>query len=400
VTGPDPHLRAARPWSRWTWSDAARTAEVVLGFVAAGGAIVVLANPYMSPQHLAIVFGLTLLFTWARTVTSGGSSFWFRNPPGASLIGRFVKLLGLVGLAALAVGVSVAEFVDPTIGLTTLVFLLAFTIVAQGFGRFAALEASRIRGRLRASTVGAVLVSLTLALATIAYQEYAVFALSVLLGLLLLINGLESVVAGLQPTDPRQIVLLKLLLFSALYGLVLINWIDLFGKQVPAYGVWLILTYMAPFGVLIVFEGWESWPLAVSLGLLVSLMNDVGYFFVGNLLFGFHENLGPWILGQLGFRGDQLVTVFEGGSFTIPVTSWMMGASIWGRAAVVVLILYYWWRTPSRIVARSAFAPPGPDETVRPRDDPGAERGPPATAAERTSGPRDTGRSFPSPGRR
>ena len=368
--------------------------------MAAGGAIVVLANPYMSPQHLAIVFGLTLLFTWARTVTSGGSSFWFRNPPGASLIGRFVKLLGLVGLAALAVGVSVAEFVDPTIGLTTLVFLLAFTIVAQGFGRFAALEASRIRGRLRASTVGAVLVSLTLALATIAYQEYAVFALSVLLGLLLLINGLESVVAGLQPTDPRQIVLLKLLLFSALYGLVLINWIDLFGKQVPAYGVWLILTYMAPFGVLIVFEGWESWPLAVSLGLLVSLMNDVGYFFVGNLLFGFHENLGPWILGQLGFRGDQLVTVFEGGSFTIPVTSWMMGASIWGRAAVVVLILYYWWRTPSRIVARSAFAPPGPDETVRPRDDPGAERGPPATAAERTSGPRDTGRSFPSPGRR
>jgi uncharacterized membrane protein HdeD (DUF308 family) len=347
------------PRRRWTWSDASRAAEVGLGFTAAGGSIVVLANPHLSPARLAIVLGLTLLFTGARTLTSGGSTFWFRNPPGASLVLRAVRLVGLAGLTVVTLGVVIFVLLEPTLGLPTLVFLIAFVLIVQGLGRLAAMEAGHRTRWVRASSFAAVSLSVVLAIGTLAYQEYAILALTVLLGLLLLVNGLESIVAGLQPDDPRQIVLLKLLLFSALYGLVLINWIDLFGKQVPAYGIWLILTYMAPFGVLIVFEGWDSWPLAVSLGLLVSLMNDVGYYFVGNLLFGFHENLGPWILGQLGFEGTKLVTIFEGGTFSIPVTSWMMGASIWGRAAVVVLVLYYWWRNPTMIVARTVETPVG-----------------------------------------
>jgi hypothetical protein len=114
---------------------------------------------------------------------------------------------------------------------------------------------------------------------------------------------------------------------------------------------------MAPFGVLLVFEGWDSWPLATSLGLLVSLFNDVGYFFIGNLLFGFHEDLGPWISGQLGFQGTKIVTYFEGGNFSLAVPSWLMGLSIYARAAVVGAILYNWWRHPGQIVARSAGTP-------------------------------------------
>jgi len=157
------------------------------------------------------------------------------------------------------------------------------------------------------------------------------------------------VVWGLRPTDPRQLTLLKLVLFSAFYGLVLVNWIDLFATSAPAYHVWLILTYMAPFGVLVVFQGLKDWQLAVSLGLLVSLMNDVGYFFIGDLLFGFHRALVPWIEGQLGFRGTEVLFTFQGGAFNFPVTSVLMGVSIYARAAVVALILYSWWRQPSRI---------------------------------------------------
>jgi hypothetical protein len=69
--------------------------------------------------------------------------------------------------------------------------------------------------------------------------------------------------------------------------------------------------------------------------------------------------LGPWIAGQLGFHGGQIVTVFEGGRFSLNVTSWMMGLSIYVRAAVVGLILTYWWRHPGEIVARSALPVPG-----------------------------------------
>ena len=176
----------------------------------------------------------------------------------------------------------------------------------------------------------------------------AALTLVPMLSAIVLVNGIEMMVSGLRPTDPRQLTLLKLVLFSAFYGLILVNWIDLFATSAPAYHIWLVLTYMAPFGVLIVFQGFKDWQLALSLGLLVSLMNDVGYFFVGDLLFGFHMALLPWVSGQLGFQGDTLLFNFQGGFFTIPVTSTLMGLSIYARVAVVAVVLYDWWRHPSK----------------------------------------------------
>jgi len=142
------------------------------------------------------------------------------------------------------------------------------------------------------------------------FRGLALDSVAILAGVILLITGVETVVTGLHPTDPHLFVRLKLLLFSAFYGLIPINWIDLSGKSVPAYGVWWILTYLAPFVALMVFEGWRSWPLAVSLGRLVSLMNDVGCLIIGSMIFGFHQSLGPWIAGQLGLLGNQVVTYF------------------------------------------------------------------------------------------
>jgi hypothetical protein len=52
------------------------------------------------------------------------------------------------------------------------------------------------------------------------------------------------------------------------------------------------------------------------------------------------------------------VTIFEGGSFSVNVTSWMMGLSIYARAAVAGAILYYWWRHPGEIVARAGLPAP------------------------------------------
>jgi hypothetical protein len=170
-----------------------------------------------------------------------------------------------------------------------------------------------------------------------------------LLAVVVLINWIEGIVTGLRPTDRRQITLLKLILFSAFYGSVLVNWIDLYATTAPAYHIWLVLTYMAPFGVLIVFQGFKDWQLAVSLGLLVSLTNDVGYYFVGDLLFGFHVQLIPWLAGQLGFEGGKLLFGFQGGAFNIPVTSALMGLSIYARMAVVATVLYHWWKHPTKL---------------------------------------------------
>jgi hypothetical protein len=155
---------------------------------------------------------------------------------------------------------------------------------------------------------------------------------------------------SLRHTDRKHLVLLKLIIFAVVYGFVNINWIDLFATSAPYYHIWLILAYFAPFGVVILFQGLKDWQLALSLALLVSLMNDLGYFFTGDLIFGFHRDLVQWLGGQLGFQGNTVLFTFQGGELTFPVTSYLMGFSIYARIAVVSVILYHWWKWPRLVV--------------------------------------------------
>jgi len=332
-----------------------RAAQVFLGLFSVVFAVIVLATLETTLRGLLLLLGETVVLVSAQTLLAGGraiSENWLKLG-----IPRFRwRALGAWGLAALGVlGFALTAFavLDPNLAATATTFVLATVLALLGFGRI--LQAARVSAPtwLRGSLLSTGALILLCVVIAVSFEGLALVGFAILAGVILLVTGIETIVTGLHPTDPRQFVLLKLLLFSAFYGLILINWIDLFGKSVPAYGVWLILTYMAPFAVLMVFEGWRSWPLAASLGLLVSLMNDVGYYFIGNLLFGFHQNLGPWIAGQLGLLGNQVVTYFEAGAFTLTVTSWMMGLSIYVRIAVVGVILYYWWNHPGEIVART-----------------------------------------------
>jgi uncharacterized membrane protein HdeD (DUF308 family) len=338
-----------------------RASQVVLGLLSVAVSVEILAVPPLSVGSLLVVLAVAVGLTAAQTVLAGGRLLTavVGDRAGDPLGWRLLQSWWILGVGLLAIALAVVAAVDPMLVATAAVFLLAVALVSQGLGRVARGGGVNVPLWLRGSSIGTGVITVALVVLSVAFEGYALPGFAILVGLILLISGIETIVAGLHPTDPRQFVLLKLILFSALYGLVLINWIDLFGKSVPGYGIWLLLTYMAPFGVLIVFEGWESWPLATSLGLLVSLMNDVGYFFVGNLLFGFHVALGPWIAGQLGFRGSFIVTTFEGGFFSLDVPSWMMGLSIYARAAVVGVILYYWWRHPSRLIARIDTPAPG-----------------------------------------
>jgi hypothetical protein len=78
-------------------------------------------------------------------------------------------------------------------------------------------------------------------------------------------------------------------------------------------------------------------------------VRKVPNYFVGDLLFRFHKGLVPWVEGQLGFLGSQLLFTFQGGAFTIPVTSTLMRISIHARIVVVAVVLYHWWRQPSKL---------------------------------------------------
>jgi uncharacterized membrane protein HdeD (DUF308 family) len=337
-----------------------RGAQVFLGLFSIAFAVAVLATLEFTISGLLLLLGETVVIVSAQTLLAGGrviSENWLRlRAP--KFWRRAVGAWGIVGLGVLSVSLTIFVLLDPNLATTGATFVLATVLVLLGIGRIFQAVGVEAPLWLRGSLISTGALILLCVVVEVSFEGLALASFAILVGIILLVTGVETVVAGLHPTDPRQFVLLKLVLFSAFYGLILINWIDLYGKSAPAYGIWLILTYMAPFGVLIVFEGWRSWPLAASLGLLVSLMNDLGYYFVGNLIFGFHQNLVPWIEGQLGFLGNQVVTYFEGGSFSIAVPSWMMGLTIYVRIAVVTLILIYWWRHPGEIVARTETSAP------------------------------------------
>jgi uncharacterized membrane protein HdeD (DUF308 family) len=335
---------------------AARATEVLVGLVSAGLSIVVLANPLISVHTLGLVLAAALSLEGLRLLITGGihRDWWRRVERNVRSTALWMRRLGRVGIGLILVALVAAILLVPGVSDAAFLYVLAFGVVLVSVDRMLPAVGWETPDWLRASAIGTAAIVLLLVAVALFSPTIGLASIAILLAVSMLVGGVQSVLSGLQPEDPRQIVLLKVVLFSLFYGLVMINWIDLFGKQVPGYGIWLLLTYFAPFMVLLVFEGFSEWALALSLGLLVSLANDVGYFFVGNLLFGFHENLATWIAGQLGFQGSTIVTTFEGGSFAINVTSWEMGLSIYVRAIIVFLGLSFWWAHPSRIVARTS----------------------------------------------
>lgn len=325
-----------------------RTAEVILGLASVVISIVILANLSYAIAELVLLLSVALLFSATRMMASGGI--------GRSLAS--LRTLGLLGGGLLTFSMVLAVILLPGISTETIVFLLAISLGIQGFGRILHSVGRDYPRWLRESAIATGVVTVGLVVAAVLVPNLAMLTLVLILSVVVFFNGVEMIVSGLRPTNERQFVLLKLIMFAALYGLIIINWIDLFATSAPAYQVWLILTYMAPFGVLIVFQGFKDWQLAVSLGLLVSLMNDVGYFFVGDLLFGFKRALAPWVLGQLGFQGGTVLFVFKGGLFSFNVTSTLMGISIYARVAVVAAVLYHWWKSPmSDAESRPGSAP-------------------------------------------
>jgi len=297
--------------------------------------LVVILNPTFGSATVVSLLAMAVILNALRIVSSGGAVL----PP----MLRGVSV-GLGLLTAIIVGIAI---LSPSVGIATLALVFAIGLAIQGAARLAHTAHVGHPRWLRVSALTTGAVTLVLAATIAILPTLTIVSLVALLTLALVINGVDSVVAGLRPSTGKQLTLVKLVVFALVYGFVNVNWIDLYYNKVPAYHIWLILTYMAPFGVLLVFQGLKDWQLAFSLGLLVSLVNDLGYYFSGDLFFGFHVQLLPWLAGQLGFEGWKLLFTFQGGLFMIPVSSYLMGASVYGRIAVVALVLYHWWRRPA-----------------------------------------------------
>ncbi len=137
----------------------------------------------------------------------------------------------------------------------------------------------------------------------------------------------------------------EVFLYAFIYGLVSINYIDFFPKNMVIarwYHIWLIGQYFTPFIIIMLVFGIWEWEIVLALGLSVSLCNDLMYAPMG-LLFGtWHGDLLEWYKWQLGFYGLSSKWIFEGGFLTFPVTSIVMGISIYIRFILVFLLVWKW----------------------------------------------------------
>jgi len=129
-----------------------------------------------------------------------------------------------------------------------------------------------------------------------------------------------------------------LFIFAVIYGLVFINYIDIItdGYSQKGYHLWLVLMYFLPFAILSVIN-LKNWKLTIGLGLVVSIMNDVFYGLIRNLIgapYDLSQYYNRWLLS-----GDTVLFSLNLGFATIPVQSWMMALSIYLRIAVVFFLL-------------------------------------------------------------
>ncbi|HEY6282474.1 MAG TPA: DUF308 domain-containing protein, partial [Nitrososphaerales archaeon] len=194
-----------------------RAFEVVLGLGSVIISVVILANPNYQTEDLVLLLSVALLFSAVRTIAAGG------------LRKRLAMLerVGLLGVGLLAATMLLLVIFLPGLSYQTLVFLIAISLTAQGLGRIIP-STRRFESRwLRGSAFATGALAMALAAVAVLVPNIAAFTLVPLFSVVVLVSGIEMIVWGLRPTDPRQLTLLKLILFSAFYGLVLVNWIDL-----------------------------------------------------------------------------------------------------------------------------------------------------------------------------
>ena len=132
-----------------------------------------------------------------------------------------------------------------------------------------------------------------------------------------------------------------LVIFSVLYGIVFINYIDIItaGGAIYGYHLWLVLMYFLPFAGFSVLN-LRNWKLTIALGLLASLMNDV-FYGLTKYLIGIPYDLTHYYSNWLIPQNTHLFNLNLG--FTVlPVYSWMMALSIYGRIIPIFLLLLSW----------------------------------------------------------
>lgn len=165
-----------------TWS---RALLVIFGLVAIAASIFVLAVPGIALLTLTFLLSFSLLFIGLSRLARGIS---------LSALGRGQRALDIIaGLIGIAIGIIV--FIFPSLGLGTLVFMLAFGtmiygIVSVAFGA----SAGRLTRGVRALVLLSGFLAMILSVIVLVRPAVAILTLIFLLSVSFMVNGIESIV--------------------------------------------------------------------------------------------------------------------------------------------------------------------------------------------------------------
>ncbi len=129
------------------------------------------------------------------------------------------------------------------------------------------------------------------------------------------------------------------ILLAVVYGLIFINYIDLFFSG-HGYHLWLTAMYFFPFFALTTLHFRRNFRLTLSLGLIASLMNDLFYYPVG-YIFGVHADLTRYYTLWL-IPSNTFLFNLNLGFAVFSVFSWMMALAIYWRIFLVCIMLRAW----------------------------------------------------------
>jgi len=172
-------------------SDWVRALRVIVGLIAIAASVVALTFPGLSVITLLFLLSFVLLFLGiARIAHSVKAKLWSKG---------LRALYAVVGVVALILGAVVLAF--PLLGIATLVFLLAFALLAYGIvslviGGSAA--ASLVSKWMRALLVIVGALSVIFSLVVLVFPGIGLVTLVIWLSVSFLLNGIESMISGIE----------------------------------------------------------------------------------------------------------------------------------------------------------------------------------------------------------
>jgi uncharacterized membrane protein HdeD (DUF308 family) len=168
-----------------------RALRIIVGFIAIAAAVIVLASPGLAAITLLFILSFALLVLGiARIAHSIDAKMWSKGHR---------ALHAVAGVVAVILGVLVLIF--PAIGVGSLVFLLAFALLTYGIISMV-IGGSAVAGLMskwtRALLVIVGALSVLFSFIVIVFPALAVLTLIVMLSVSFLLNGVESIVSGIE----------------------------------------------------------------------------------------------------------------------------------------------------------------------------------------------------------